>query len=67
MDNFIDDKRLREIIYECIEDVLHKKQRLDEMARVGCMDDLDVVVYTDDRVYIMRMRMETLLSPIIRS
>jgi hypothetical protein len=52
MNTLIDDKRLREIIYECIEDMFQKKQRLDEMARVGFMNDLEVIVYTDDRGYI---------------
>ena len=47
--------KLKTILRECIEDVINEreKMRLVEMARVGIMfNNLDVVVYTDDKGYI---------------
>ena len=47
--------KLKTILRECIEEVINEreKMRLDEMARVGIMlNNLDVVVYTDDKGYI---------------
>jgi len=47
--------KLKTLIAECIREVLdeREKQRLNEMARVGIMlNNLDVVVYTDDMGYI---------------
>ena len=47
--------KLKTIIRECIEEAFNERERmrLDEMARVGIMlNNLDVVVYTDDKGYI---------------
>lgn len=47
------ENRLRTIIRECIHDEFLKRKRLDEMARVGVMNNVfDVIVYTDDMGYI---------------
>ena len=53
--NDIEFLKLKTIIRECIEEVFNERERmrLDEMARVGVMlNNLDVVVYTDDKGYI---------------
>ena len=45
--------KLKSIISECIHDEIIKRKRLDEMARVGVMNNVfDVIVYTDDMGYI---------------
>lgn len=49
------EQRLKTIIRECIhEEIIAMKQKqLNEMARVGIMNNIyDVIVYTDDRGYI---------------
>ena len=47
------ESKLRQIISECIHDEILKHQRIDEMARVGVMENTyDVIVYTDDMGYI---------------
>lgn len=48
----VNEKRRKEIIVECIHNEVFKKQRLDEMARVGNMEQYDIIVYTDDMGYI---------------
>ena len=45
--------KIRKIIQECVHDEIHKMNSLDEMARVGIMDNIfDIIVYTDDKGYI---------------
>lgn len=47
------EQRLKTFIRECICEELANKKRLDEMARVGIMNNtFDIIVYTDDRGYI---------------
>ena len=54
--------KLKTIIRECIEEVFNERERmrLDEMARVGVMlNNLDVVVYTDDKGYVPHVHLDT--------
>ena len=45
--------KLRTIIRECINEEFNKKRRMDEMARVGIMNNIfDVIVHTDDMGFV---------------
>jgi hypothetical protein len=52
MKTTFNEEYVRKIIRECIHDEIQRLQRLDEMSRVGFMEQYDVIVYTDDMGYV---------------
>lgn len=53
----LEGRRLKKIVRESIENIIASKRVLEEYARVGIMDGVELLVYTDDSGYIPHLHL----------